>query len=111
MPQDVPQVDGERREEKPGGQGGTWGGKENNTSPRSLADFPGVEDGSGRKRICFVVENVSVLLLLPLLSSSSSPSFTQPSRREEDQRQYVTSNQNSGLALSVAPSFPTSVPS
>lgn len=43
-------------------------------------------------------------------SSSSSPSFTQPSRRKEDRRQYVTSNQNSGLALSVAPSFPTSVP-
>lgn len=52
-----------------GGQGGTWGAKENNASLRSLADFPGVEDGSGRKRTGFVVENVSVLLLLlPLLS-------------------------------------------
>lgn len=65
-----PQVDGGGRKEKPrGGQGGTWGAKENNASLRSLADFPGVEDGSGRKRTGFVVENVSVLLLLlPLLS-------------------------------------------
>lgn len=30
-----------------------------------FADFPGVEDGSGRKRIGFVVENISVPLLSP----------------------------------------------
>lgn len=82
------------------------GERENNMSPRSpVGDFPREEDGSsGGERICFVAENVSVLLP-PYRSPLSN--FHSVERHPEGPGQYkhVTSNKNLFPASLVLSAF------
>lgn len=78
-----------------GAQVDGWGGGENNMSPRSpVGDFPREEDGSsGGERICFVAENVSVLLP-PYLSPLSNFHSVEQHPEGPGQYKHVTSNKN-----------------